>query len=190
MELVEIRWHGRGGQGAKTIAQLFAEAVISEGVYVQAFPEYGPERTGAPVKSFNRISNKPITLHCAVESPDYVVVLDDHLLETVSVAEGMKPTSVLLVNTKMSPEEVRNKLKLGEKIKIYTIDADKISLETIGKKIPNTPMMGALVKVMGNISIDSVLANVRERLEKKFRHKPEVITGNIESIKRAYNEIK
>ena len=187
--LLEIRYHGRGGQGAKTASLLFAEAALSTGKYVQAFPEYGPERMGAPVQSFNRLSEEPITLHCAVTTPDIVVILDSTLIETVKVTAGLPDDGSIIVNTNLSPSDMRQQLGL-KKAKVYTLDASKIAQETIGLNIPNTPMMGALVKIVGFLDLDGVLTDTRNKLNKKFAHKPEVIEGNIESIKKAYQEVK
>jgi pyruvate ferredoxin oxidoreductase gamma subunit len=188
-DIFEIRWHGRGGQGAKTAALLFADAALSEGKYVQAFPEYGPERMGAPVQSFNRLSDEPITLHCFVSSPQVVVVLDETLTEIVDVTDGLSEDGVLLVNTKRSPKEVREKLNLKGR-EIFTVDASGISLETIKRDIPNTPMLGALIRATGLIDFEGMLSDTRRKLEKKFRSKPEMIQGNIEAIKRAYEEVQ
>ncbi|MDI6703854.1 MAG: 2-oxoacid:acceptor oxidoreductase family protein [bacterium] len=188
-ELVEIRWHGRGGQGAKTAALLFADAALGEGKYVQAFPEYGPERMGAPVQSFNRLSDRPITLHCGVEEPSVVVVLDETLLEIVDVVRGLVEDGILLVNTSEIPQAIRRKVRL-EGRKVFTVDASTISRETIGQDIPNTPMLGALIKVTGFINLERMLDDTRRRLEKKFKSKPELIDGNINAIKRAYQEVK
>lgn len=184
-KLTEIRWHGRGGQGAKTAALLFGEAVLSEGKYIQAFPEYGPERMGAPVQAFNRISDKPITLHCHIKNPDIVIVLDITLMKKVNVTQGLKDNGILILNTKDIPTNIKL-----EKYKVYTVDASTIAKETIGKEIPNTPMIGALVKVSGLLTIESLLMDTRKKLEKKFRSKPDVIEGNINAIKRAYEEVK
>jgi len=188
-EMFEIRWHGRGGQGAKTAALLFGDAAVSTGKYIQAFPEYGPERMGAPVASFNRISSKPIRIHSGITNPDVVVVLDVSLIEQVNVLEGLEPEKgILIVNTSETPEEIKKKLNFNGKV--YTVDATKISIETIGRDIPNTPMMGALVKVTGLININELLQDIKKKLEVKFRHKPEVIEGNLKAIERAYNEVK
>jgi len=188
-EMFEIRWHGRGGQGAKTAALLFGDAAVSTGKYIQAFPEYGPERMGAPVASFNRISSKPIRIHSGITNPDVVVVLDVSLIEQVNVLEGLDPErGILIVNTSETPEEIKKKLNFNGKV--YTVDATKISIETIGRDIPNTPMMGALVKVTGLIDINELLQDTKKKLEVKFRHKPEVIEGNLKAIERAYNEVK
>ena len=188
-EMFEIRWHGRGGQGAKTAALLFGDAAVSTGKYIQAFPEYGPERMGAPVASFNRISSKPIRIHSGITNPDVVVVLDVSLIEQINVLEGLEPEKgILIVNTSETPEEIKKKLNFNGKV--YTVDATKISIETIGRDIPNTPMMGALVKVTGLIDINELLQDTKKKLEVKFRHKPEVIEGNLKAIERAYNEVK
>lgn len=188
-QLFEIRWHGRGGQGAKTAAILFADAAAGEGKYVQAFPEYGPERMGAPVQSFNRLSDTPIMLHCGVESPDVVIVLDSTLIETLNVTQGLKENGLLLMNTNLSPKVMREKLP-GFKGKLFSVDASTISKEELGQEIPNTPMLGALVKVTNLIDFERMLNDTRKKLEKKFKSKPEVIEGNIKSIARAYQEVK
>jgi len=188
-EMVEVRWHGRGGQGAKTAALLFGEAALATGKYIQAFPEYGPERMGAPVQSFDRLSDKPITIHCAVTNPNFVVVLDPTLMDCNPVTEGMTKESRIIVNTSFSAKETADKLGLDPK-QVYVVDASKISRETIGMDIPNTPMLGALVKVIGNLDITGVLADTKHKLELKFRHKPQVIEGNLSSIKRAFDEVK
>ena len=189
-DLVEIRWHGRGGQGAKTAALLFADACLASGKYVQAFPEYGPERMGAPVASFDRISSKPILLHSAVTNPDIVIVLDPTLIESVDITEGVSEGGVILINSEKSPADIKKELNTKSGIKIYTIDASTISKETIGRDIPNTPMLGALVKVTGMLDFKSMVEDTRKKLEKKFKSKPEVIEGNIKAIERAYNEVK
>lgn len=189
-DFVEIRWHGRGGQGAKTAALLFADSALSSGKYIQAFPEYGPERMGAPVTSFNRLSSKPILLHSGVINPDIVTVLDPTLMETVDVTEGMSQGGVLIINTNKSSDEVRKEFNIASSIKIYTVNASLISQETIGRDIPNTPMLGALVKVTGILDFKEMLEDMRRKLEKKFKSKPEVIEGNIKAIERSYNEVK
>jgi len=188
-EMFEIRWHGRGGQGAKTAALLFGDAAVSTGKYIQAFPEYGPERMGAPVASFNRISSIPIRIHSGITNPEVVVVLDVSLIEQVNVLEGLDhEKGILILNTSETPGEIKKKLNFNGKV--YTVDATKISIETIGRDIPNTPMMGALVKVTGLIDINELLEHTKKKLEVKFRHKPEVIEGNLKAIERAYNEVK
>ena len=188
-EMVEVRWHGRGGQGAKTAALLFADAALATGKYIQAFPEYGPERMGAPVQSFNRISDKAITIHCGITEPNYVVVLDPTLMDCVSVAEGLSEGGKVIVNTSFPAAEIAKRLNLSAS-QVFVVDASKIAQETIGLNIPNTPMLGALIKVIGTMNIEHVLEDTRKKLEAKFRHKPQVISGNIDSIKRAFDEVK
>jgi pyruvate ferredoxin oxidoreductase gamma subunit len=187
--LTEIRWHGRGGQGAKTAALLFGEAVLGQGKHMQAFPEYGPERMGAPVQSYNRISDQPITLHCGVTSPQVVVVLDPTLIGTIDVTAGLPNDGIMIINTSEPASKFREMLKLNSQ-RLYTVDASKIALETIGRNIPNTPMMGALAKVTGLLDFAEMLADTKVKLEKKFRSKPEVIEGNVKAIQRAYDEVK
>jgi len=186
---IEIRWHGRGGQGAKTAALLFAEAALATGKYIQAFPEYGPERMGAPVQSFDRISDQPITLHCGITEPDYVVILDPSLMDSVPVAEGLKANGKVVVNTSFPPAEIAKRLDIDPK-QVFVVNASQIAQETIGLNIPNTPMLGALVKVIGDLELEGLLEDTRKKLEVKFRHKPQVIEGNLQSIRRAYNEVK
>jgi pyruvate ferredoxin oxidoreductase gamma subunit len=188
-KLTEIRWHGRGGQGAKTAALLFGEAVLGQGRYMQAFPEYGPERMGAPVQSYNRISEEPITLHCGVTEPEVVVVLDPTLIGTIDVMKGLPANGTIIINTNQPASEFRAKLNIDGQ-KLFTVDASKIALETIGRNIPNTPMMGALVKATGLVDFEEMLADTKRKLEKKFRNKPEVIEGNVLAIRRAYEELK
>lgn len=185
---MEIRWHGRGGQGAKTAALLFGDAALSSGKNIQAFPEYGPERMGAPVASYNRLSDDPITTHCAITNPQIVVILDPTLMGKVDVTEGLPQDGSIIVNTKDSPAKIREVLKL-KGAKVYSVDASGISKETIGRDIPNTPMLGALIKVSAFLNLEQVLKDTEEKLSKKFKGKPEIVKGNIEAIKRAYSEV-
>ena len=186
-ELLEIRWHGRGGQGAKTAAILLGEAVSASGKYIQAFPEYGPERMGAPVLAYNRISEDPIRLHCQVANPSMVVVLDATLIGKADVTLGVPDDGLYIINTNLSPKEMRKRLDLTGG-KVYTLDATQISMETIGRNIPNTPMMGALIKTTGLLTIEEFIKNTKERLEAKFR--PDVVEKNIKAIERAYQEVE
>jgi pyruvate ferredoxin oxidoreductase gamma subunit len=188
-KIVEIRWHGRGGQGAKTAALLFADAAMSLGKNIQAFPEYGPERMGAPVQSFNRLSDGPITVHCGITDPQIVLVLDPTLMATVNVAQGLPQDGSLIVNTSKTPAEIRQEIGL-KGAKIFTVNASGIAVEKIGRNIPNTPMLGALVKVSGLLDFAKMLANTEDKLKKKFAHKPEIIKGNIEAIKSAHDSVK
>ncbi len=184
----EIRWHGRGGQGAKTAALLFGDAAMATGKYIQAFPEYGPERMGAPVQAFNRLSDEPISLHSGIKNPEVVVVLDETLMKTQPITEGLGRDGILLINTKSSPEEIKGTYGL-KSLKVYTIDASGISRETIGKEIPNTPMLGALVRVTNILDFDGFLLDVTKKLQKKFRGREKLVDGNIKSIRRAYEEV-
>lgn len=188
MEMIEIRWHGRGGQGAKTAALLLADAVISSGKYVQAFPEYGPERRGAPVRAFNRIDEKEIRQHSPVVAPDVVVVLDPTLIETAKVTEGLKDGGVLLVNTSETPGELKKKYHIDSG-RLHTVDASKIAVETIGLDIPNAPMLGALAKVTDMFDFERMVEDLQHKLSHKFRDRPEIVDGNIRSLKRAYEEV-
>lgn len=188
-KIIEIRWHGRGGQGAKTASLLFADAAMSLGKHIQAFPEYGPERMGAPVQSFNRLSDDPITVHCGITNPQIVVVLDPTLMATVNVAQGLPSDGSLIVNTSKSPAEIRKEIGL-KNAKIFTVDASAIAQDKIGRNIPNTPMLGALVKVSGLLDFSEMLKNTEDKLKKKFAHKPEIVGGNLAAIKAAHDSVK
>lgn len=190
-EMLEIRWHGRGGQGAKTASQLLGEAAAGTGKYVQSFPEYGPERMGAPVTAFNRISDEPITLHCNIAHPRVVLVLDASFTGKVDFTDGMPDDGLLIINTPKAPAALRRELGLPPgRVRLYTVDASGIARQTIGRDIPNTPMMGAFAGVTKIIPLDDLIEDARKKLEKKFRNKPEVIEGNLEAIARAAREVK
>ena len=186
--LIEIRWHGRGGQGAKTASLLLADAAFNTGKYIQGFPEYGPERMGAPITAYNRISDKPITIHSNIYEPDYVVVVDDTLLESVPVTAGLKKEGAIVINTTKSPEYFKEKLN-GYDGNIYTIDARKVSEETLGKYFPNTPMLAAIVKVTGIMSDEAFLEDMKGSFNHKFAKKPEVIEGNMKALELALKEV-
>ena len=188
-DLIEIRWHGRGGQGAKTASLLLADAAFNTGKYIQGFPEYGPERMGAPITAYNRISDTPITIHSNIYEPDYVVVVDDTLLESVDVTAGLKPTGAIVINTTKSPDYLKSILK-GYTGDVYTIDARKISMEALGKYFPNTPMLAAIVKVSKIMSDEDFIKDMEGSFKHKFAKKPEVIDGNMKAIKMAINEVK
>lgn len=187
--LIEIRWHGRGGQGAKTASLLLADAAFNTGKYIQGFPEYGPERMGAPITAYNRISNDPITIHSNIYEPDYVVVVDDTLLETVDVAAGLKETGAIIINTTKDNDYLIKALN-GYKGKIYKIDAKKISIEALGKYFPNTPMLAAIVKVSKIMTDEDFLADMVGSFKHKFAKKPEVIEGNMKALEMALKEIE
>ncbi|ACL70819.1 2-oxoacid:acceptor oxidoreductase family protein [Halothermothrix orenii] len=188
--MLEIRWHGRGGQGSKTASILLAKIASATGKHIQAFPEYGPERMGAPVLAYTRISDGPIHLHCQVETPDLVVVLDPTLIGTVDITQNLKKGGNLIINSDYEPDKIRDKLGLAADVNTYTIDANTISEEEIGRIFPNTPMLGAINRVVNLMDQDSFLNQAREELKKKFSHKPEVIEGNMRSIDMAYREVK
>ena len=187
--LIEIRWHGRGGQGAKTASLLLADAAFNTGKYIQGFPEYGPERMGAPITAYNRISDETIIIHSNIYEPDFVVVIDDSLIECVDVTAGLKEEGAIVINTTKSPEEIREHLK-GYNGKVCTIDAKTISVETLGKYFPNTPMLAAIIKVSGIMKEEDFLNDMVESFKHKFAKKPEVIDGNMAALRRSLNEIK
>ncbi len=189
-EMIEIRWHGRGGQGAVTAAKIIADSAVYGGQYVQAFPEFGAERAGAPVASFNRISSEPIYMHSQIEHPGIVLVLDPTLTESVNVLEGMPDDGTLIINTNKKPADIKKELGITGGIKVFTVDASTISKETIGRDIPNTPMLGALIRATNLLDFKEMLDDTKKKLEKKFKSKPEVIAGNIKAIERAYNEVQ
>ena len=189
-QMLEIRWHGRGGQGAVTASKVLAEAAMAEGKQIQAFPEYGSERQGAPIKAFTRISDHRITVHSQVTNPEVVVVLDPTLLGMVDVTEGLSDQGILVVNTDETPQSIREKLKLKGR-KVFTVDATGISLKHLGKSIPNTPMIGALVRAISEkmpLSIDHIAADFAKKFAGKFH--ADIVKGNVESIKEAHESVK
>ncbi|MCL2372848.1 MAG: 2-oxoacid:acceptor oxidoreductase family protein [Defluviitaleaceae bacterium] len=187
--VVEIRWHARGGQGAKTASELLADAVFETGKFVQGFPEYGPERMGAPIAAYNRISDTKIRVHSNIYEPDFAVVLDESLLECVDCTAGLKETGAIVVNTSKTPDEVRAELG-GYKGKVCTLDAREISESCIGRYFPNTPMLAAIVKVSGVMPDDVFIKDMESSLKRKFESKPQVIEGNMNAFKRAISEVK
>lgn len=188
-EAVEIRWHGRGGQGAKTACLLLADVAFSSGKHVQGFPEYGPERMGAPITAYNRITDEHCKVHSNIYTPDYVVVVDETLLKSVDVTSGLKETGALIINSKKTPEEIRSLLN-GYKGKVCAVDAEKISMETLGKNFPNTPMLAAVVKISNVIDKERFIQDMRESFEHKFAHKDYVIEGNMKALAKAMEEVK
>ncbi len=188
-DLIEIRWHGRGGQGAKTASLLLADAAFNTGKYIQGFPEYGPERMGAPMTAYNRISTTPIRVHSNVYEPDYVVVVDDTLLSAVDVTSGLKEDGAILINTTKTIDEIKPLLK-GYKGSVYTIDARKISVDALGRYFPNTPMLAAIVKVTGIMSDEDFIKDMEGSFKHKFAKKPEVIPGNMQAVEVALKEVK
>lgn len=187
--VTEIRWHGRGGQGAKTAALLLADVAFKTGKYVQGFPEYGPERMGAPITAYNRISENEIRVHSNIYNPEFVVVVDEGLLDVVNVADGIHEDGAIVINTKKAPDEIKHKLN-GFKGSVYTIDAKKVSVACLGRYFPNTPMLAAIVKVSGVMDWDTFLNEMENSFQHKFSSKPEVIEGNMNALKMAYEEVK
>ena len=187
--LTEIRWHGRGGQGAKTASLLLADVAFNTGKFVQGFPEYGPERMGAPITAYNRISDKQIRVHSNIYNPDFVVVVDETLLESVDVTKGLKEDGAIVINTAKSKEEIIPQLK-GYKGKVYTIDARKVSTEALGRYFPNTPMLAAIVKVTGIMNDEDFLKDMEGSFKHKFAKKPEVIDGNMKALEMALKGVK
>jgi len=185
--LTEIRWHGRGGQGAVTAAKMVAELALVQKKYFQAFPEYGPERSGAPIVAFTRVSDAPIQIYAGIQHPQIVVVLDRSLLGTVDVTKGAPADAIVLVNSEMSPAELRKHYGL-KSFHFFTIAATRIALETIKRPLPNTPMVGALTRITGLFGLDEVVALLRTNFGKKFP--PKVVEGNINAITRSYEEVQ
>ena len=188
-DIVEIRWHGRGGQGAKTASLLLADAAFNTGKYVQGFPEYGPERMGAPITAYNRISDQRSTVHSNIYFPDYVVVVDETLLSAVDVTAGLKKEGAIVINSSKSPAELRPLLK-GYEGRVCTIDAGKISEEELGKNFPNTPMLAAIVRVSGVIGEEEFIKDMEGSFKHKFASKPQVIEGNMRALKRSMEEVQ
>lgn len=186
--LTEIRWHGRGGQGAKTAALLLADVAFNTGKHVQGFPEYGPERMGAPITAYDRISDKEIRVHSNIYEPDFVVVVDDTLLHSVDVTQGLKKDGGILINTRKNREEIVPLLK-GYEGSVFLIDAKKVCMATLGSYFPNTPMLAAIVKISELMEEEVFLKEMEASLKHKFAKKPEVLEGNMKALKMALGEV-
>lgn len=187
-QTVEIRWHGRGGQGAKTAALLLADVAFKTGKYVQGFPEYGPERMGAPITAYNRISDQEIRVHSNIYDPEYVVVVDETLLESVDVTSGLRPDGAIIINTAQPKEAILPYLK-GYPGRVYTIDARKVSMATLGKYYPNSPMLASVVAVSKVMEKERFLKEMELSFQHKFAKKPEVIKGNMAALEMAFEEV-
>lgn len=185
---IEIRWHGRGGQGAKTAALLLADVAFKTGQYVQGFPEYGPERMGAPITAYNRISDEKITVHSNIYDPDYVVVVDEGLLDSIDVTAGLNPEGAIVVNSAKPASEIIPKLH-GYTGKVYTVDAHKISVAALGKYFPNSPMLAAIVAVSKVMDKEQFLTEMEGSYKHKFSKKPEVIDGNMKALRMTLEEV-
>lgn len=182
-KILEVRWHGRGGQGAWTASELLARAAIYEGKYIQSFPEFGPERMGAPVAAFTRISDEPIQIHCAVYNPDVVAVLDPTLLKTVPVTKGLSEEGTIIINSKEDPADMRKTLKT-DKGKILTVPATEIAMKLLGRPITNTAMLSGVARVTEIVKLESIEKVVKERFRQAIAEK------NVAVIKEAYEEVK
>ncbi len=188
-KLTEIRWHGRAGQGIVTASELLAEAALKEGKYFQAFPEYGPERMGAPIKAYTRISDEPVEIHYQILSPEVVVVVNPNLLGAVDVAEGLSKEGIVIVNTPETAEQLRTHLGLaGKPARVFAVDATRIAMETIRRDIPATLMIGAIIRATGLVKLENTLHLVEEKLGAKLRG--EVVQSNLKALQRAYEEVK
>ena len=188
-KITEIRWHGRGGQGAKTACLLLADVAFEAGKFVQGFPEYGPERMGAPITAYNRISDEPCTIHSNIYTPDYVVVVDETLLASVDVTAGLNPDGAIVINSGKSPEELAPLLK-GYTGRICTLDGRSVSERHLGKNFPNTPMLAAIVKVSGVLDEDQFIRDMEDSFRHKFASKPQVVEGNMNCLRDAMKEIR
>jgi pyruvate ferredoxin oxidoreductase gamma subunit len=188
-KLTEIRWHGRAGQGIVTAGELLAEGALEAGMYFQAFPDYGPERMGAPIKSYTRISDEPIDVHYQILTPEVVVVVNPNLLGVVDVTEGLVEDGVVIVNTPETAEKTREMLELkGSKVRVFTVDATGLALETLKRDIPATLMLGAIIRATGLVDLDNTVHTVREKLGAKLRG--EIVEANVKALRRAYEEVK
>lgn len=188
-KMIEIRWHGRGGQGAKTASQLLADAAFMSGKYIQSFPEYGPERSGAPITAYNRISDERCSIHSNIYYPDYVVVVDETLLENVDVTAGLKKEGAIVINSEKNASELRKHLR-GYEGKVFTIDAGTISRKHLGAYFPNTPMLAAIVKVSKVMTDEAFLNDMQGSFKHKFAKKPEVIEGNMKALTMTFDALE
>lgn len=187
--LIEIRWHARAGQGAKTAANILAQAALREGKYAQSFPEFGPERRGAPMQAFNRLSDQPFYMHSGITEPDIVIVVDPRLMDVVPVTEGLKPKGLIIINTPLSPESAQEHWEL-KPYRVATVDASSIARETLGRDIPNVPLLGSLARVTGMIGLETLQKDTVQRLEKRYRDRPQIIEANLKALERGFNEVR
>jgi len=186
-DFIEIRWHGRGGQGAKSASQILTEALFDTGKFSQSFPEYGAERAGAPMRAFNRIGEKPITIYSSVEHPDIVVVIDRTLLSAIDVSEGLKKDGILLINSQTSPDDVKKRYGFKD-FKVYTVNASHIAIEEIGRDMPNTPILGALAKVTNIIGLKELQEKFKEHFIEKLGK--DMVEKNLKAMERGYKEVQ
>jgi len=184
-DTIEVRWHGRGGQGTVTACKVFADACLGSGHYVQAFPEYGPERAGAPIRAYNRISDKELRGHYPVIRPNIVVVVDATLLDSIDITEGAPHDAAIIINC-CNSVDLRKRIKAGPNQRIVTVDATRISIDTIGRPMPNAPLIGCVARVSGMLSLQAVLDDINKSFSKKFSQK--IIDGNLEATRRGFEE--
>lgn len=184
--MIEIRWHGRGGQGTKTAALLLADAAFETGMYVQGFPEYGPERMGAPITAYNRLDSEPIRVHSGIYEPDIVVVVDETLTSTVDIRSGLKPGGRIVINSKRKPGLIAAEFA-GFEGEIYAVDAADISFRNLGKNLPNTPLLSVVARLTGTISEEEFFEAMEGAFRGKFASKPEVVAGNMRALREAWN---
>jgi|Deesub1362A_J573_1020465.scaffolds.fasta_scaffold00213_29 pyruvate ferredoxin oxidoreductase gamma subunit len=187
-ETIEVRWHGRAGQGVVTAAATLADVLASvEGIFVQAFPEFGAEKRGAPILAFNRISRRPIRIHSQVYEPDIIIVTDPSLIGMVDLTSGAKPEALYLFNTIFDLQAIRKKLKITNG-RVFGLDAYAIAEAELGRPIPNVPMVAALIKITKLMDLELFREKIRLSLSKKLR--PEVVEMNMRTIDRAFEEVK
>ncbi len=183
--LVQIRWHGRGGQGVVTASNLLAEAALEDKLYFQSFPDYGAERSGAPIIAYTRLSDAPIHIRSQVTEPDIVIVLDASLIGKVDLLAGLGEEGTIVVNTSLSPDEVRERLNAGHRT-VCVVDGTQISMDVLGRNIPNVPMLGGLLRIEEVVSQEAVIATIRHRLGARFRS--QIVQANLDAFSRAYQE--
>jgi pyruvate ferredoxin oxidoreductase gamma subunit len=188
-KLTEIRWHGRAGQGLVTAGELLAEAALADDKYFQAFPDYGPERMGAPIKAYTRISDEPIDVHYQILNPEVVVVVNPNLLGVVDVTDGLAEDGIVIVNSPESPGKIRERLGLKDsKARVLTVDATGIALQHLKRDIPATLMIGAIIRAAQMVDLDDAEHVVREKLGAKLRG--EIVEANVEALHQAYEEVQ
>lgn len=183
--MIEVRWHGRGGQGVVTAGEVLGEAAMHTGKYFQAFPEYGAERMGAPIKAYTRISDEPIEVHSPILEPDVVIVVNPNLIGAVDLTEGIKPDGTLIMNTEQTPEDLRETLDFQGGT-VWCVDASKIAMEEIKRDIPSTMMISVFAKATGALELDNIIKVVRETLGERLRE--EIVEANVRALRRAYDE--
>jgi pyruvate ferredoxin oxidoreductase gamma subunit len=182
---IEVRWHGRGGQGAKSASAILAEVLFEEGKHVQAFPEYGAERQGAPIRAYNRVSNRPIRRRCGVQNPDIVVVVDPTMVESANPCEGCADDAIYLVNTAEDASALRKRMNLTDSARVLAVDATKITLEELGQNRPNAPLLGALSHVFDDVPVEAFADHFTKKMKQLS---PKALAANRRAIIRGRAE--